>query len=40
MKWLMAHHANNRPAVKDIYASDKFKQLHRDVGVDTIIPKL
>ena len=40
---MIADCAEDRPVVKDIYASDKFKQLHkqvhscRDVGRDPIL---
>ncbi len=38
VKWLMAHHANDRPNVEDIYNSVTFKQLKENV-METI-PKL
>jgi hypothetical protein len=38
VKWLMAYHPKERPIVKDIYNSVKFKQLQDNVM--EAIPKL
>ena len=38
VKWLMSHRPNDRPVVKDICTSEKFKQLKENV-LETV-PKL